>query len=61
MKKTNYKAHNTKVIPYRNRKAPAYPNAAERSYLMHKAMDTLLTAASSAGVFTALLCIFVFL
>ena len=61
MKKANYKTQNLKVIPYRNRKAPAYPNAAERSYLIRKATDALLTAVSSAGVFTALLCIFTFL
>ena len=47
--------YHQKVIPYRSRKAPAYPNAAERRYVLEKALDWALAAATSAGVVTALL------
>ncbi len=49
-----------KVIAFRNRRAPAYPNAAERNYFFHKTLDHLLSAASGAGIVTALMCILAF-
>lgn len=49
-----------KVIVYRPRKAPVYPNAAETGYYLSKALDYLLTAASSAGVIAALMFLFLY-
>lgn len=37
-----------------HRSAPAYPNAAGRSYFLHKLLDGALALATVAGVFTAL-------
>ena len=48
------------VIPFRRRRAPAYPNAAERGYFVHRLLDCALTAATSAGIVTALMCMFTF-
>lgn len=49
-----------KIISFRRRRAPAYPNAAERSYYAHRLLDYALTAAASAGIVTALMCMFTF-
>ena len=46
---------NTKVIPFRRRKGYRYPNAAETRYYVEKAVDYALTAATGAGLATALL------
>lgn len=45
----------TKVIPFRSRKASRYPNAAQRKYILDRAVDYALTAVTSAGLITALL------
>lgn len=45
----------TRIIPYRSRRGPAYPNAAEQRYRLEKVLDWALAAATSAGVVTALL------
>lgn len=61
MKTRIYPTAPSKVIPFRQRKAPAYPNAAERTYYANKALDYILSAATGAGMLTALICIFAFL
>jgi hypothetical protein len=47
--------NNKKVIPFRNRKGYRYPNAAERRYYFDKAMNYALSAATGAGLLTAVL------
>lgn len=37
------------------RSAPAYPNAANRRYFLHKLLDGVLAAATVVGIFTALI------
>ena len=59
MNKINYNKTRSRVIPFR-RKAPTYPNAAERGYLAHRLLDYALTAVTSAGIVTALMCMFTF-
>ena len=49
------KTNNTKVISFRSKKANRFPNAAERSYFFAKAVDYALTAATGAGLATAVL------
>lgn len=44
----------TKVIPFPSKKAPVYPNAADKSYYIQKAIDYALTTVTSAGIVTAL-------
>ena len=44
---------NTKVIPFR--KGHRFPNAAERTYFLDRALDCVLTAAASAGLLSAVL------
>ena len=53
----NYRS-NAKVIPYRAQKAIHYPNAATKQDLLNRTLDYLLTAATSAGIVTALICLF---
>lgn len=60
MNQINHHKNAGKVIPFRRRRAPAYPNAAERGYFAHRLLDYALTAATSAGIITALMCIFTF-
>lgn len=57
--KTAYRA-NSKVIPYRPRKAAMYPNAATVRDILGKVLDYALTAAASAGIVTVLVCLFTF-
>ena len=52
MKTVNYQNTNTKIIPF--------PNAMSREYKLHKALNSVLTAATGAGIATALLCILTF-
>ena len=52
MKTVNYKKIQGKIIPF--------PNAVSREYKLHKALDSMLTAATGAGIATALLCILTF-
>ena len=47
--------NNTKVVPFRNRKGYRFPNAAERRYYLDKALELALTAATGAGLVTAVL------
>lgn len=47
--------NNTKVVPFRNRKGYRFPNAAERRYYFDKALEMALTAATGAGLVTAVL------
>lgn len=60
MKSTVTYRRPAKVIPFKNRKTPVYPNAAESRYFVNKILDYLLTAASSAGVIAALMFLFVY-
>lgn len=60
MNQFHHRKTNSKVISFRRRRAPAYPNAAERGYLAHRLLDYALTAATSAGIVTALMCMFTF-
>ena len=60
MKTTATKQKTSKVIRFKKR-GPAYPNAAETRYYLNKALDYLLTTASSAGVIAALMFLFVYL
>ena len=60
MKATYGKNNRAKVIPFRRRKAPAYPNAAEAKYYLDKTLDYVLTAVTSAGIVTALACMITF-
>ena len=55
------KTRNSKVIPFRSRKAPAYPNAAQRGYRMGLVLDYAVTAAATAGFVSALMFLFVVL
>ena len=55
----NYKG-NRKVIPYPYARAAAYPNAATTRQLIDKTIDFVITAATSAGIVTVLLCLFTF-
>ena len=48
-------ANNSKIIPFRSRKTRRFPNAAERRYYFDKAIDYALTAATGAGLATAVL------
>ena len=50
----------SKVISFRKRPTPAYPNAAGSRYHLGKALDYLLTVASTAGVIAALMFLFVY-
>ncbi len=61
MKTRIYATSNSKVIPFRQQKAPAYPNAAEKTYYANKVLDYILSAVTGAGMLTALICIFTFL
>ena len=45
----------TKTIPFRSRKGYRFPNAAERSYYLQKAVDYALATATGAGLVTAIL------
>lgn len=51
---------NNKTIRYKPRKAATYPNAATQREILSKALDYVLTAATSAGIVTILLCLFTF-
>lgn len=55
MKKNAYASHHSNVIPFSQRKGYAYPNAAERSYFVNKALDYALAAATSLGTVAILL------
>ena len=57
MKRTN---KNAKVIYYRPKKAALYPNVASRREQINRMVDYVLTAATSAGFVTILLCLFTF-
>ena len=46
---------NNNVISFRSRKSRRFPNAAERRYYFDKAVDYALTAATGAGLATAVL------
>lgn len=48
------KNHSQKVIPFRNPKMPAYPNASERGEHLHKVLDFFLTTTTSAGIVVGL-------
>lgn len=48
-------AQSNKIISFRSRKARRFPNAAERRYYFAKAVDYALTAATGAGLATAVL------
>ena len=48
-------ANNSKIISFRSRKSRRLPNAAERRYYFDKAIDYALTAATGAGLATAVL------
>ena len=48
-------ANNSKIISFRSRKSCRFPNAAERRYYFDKAIDYALTAATGAGLATAVL------
>lgn len=52
MKTTIHRKSNPKIIPF--------PNAACREYKLQKALNSMLTAATGAGIATALLCILTF-
>ncbi|MBQ2785328.1 MAG: hypothetical protein IJF02_02340 [Oscillospiraceae bacterium] len=56
---TTYR-RNSKIIRYTPRKASFYPNAATPRELLNKALDYALTAATSAGIVTILVCLFTF-
>lgn len=56
--KTATRYQTTKVIAFRNRKTPAYPNAAERSYQLSRILNHALTAATSIALVSALLFLF---
>lgn len=60
MNTINHRKSTSKVIPFRRRRVPAYPNAAERGYFAHRLLDYALTAATSAGIVTALMCMITF-
>ena len=45
----------SKIISFRSRKASRFPNAAERHYYFEKAIDYALTAATGAGLASAVL------
>jgi hypothetical protein len=51
----------TKVIRFSRRRGPAYPNAAERSYYLNKALDYAISLVGAAGAVSALLLLFVLL
>ena len=48
-------ANNSKIISFRSRKSRRFPNVAERRYYFDKAIDYALTAATGAGLATAVL------
>ena len=50
-----------KVIRYSRRRCPGYPNAAERSYYINKALDYAISLVGAAGAVSALLFLFVLL
>ena len=56
---TTYRRNN-KVIRYNPGKASLYPNAATQQEILEKALDYALTAATSAGIVTILVCLFTF-
>ena len=56
--KATTRYQNTKVIPYRSRKVPAYPNAPEKNYLISRTLDYALTVATSVALVSALLFLF---
>ncbi len=59
--KTNYNHKaSAKVIPYRCANAAHYPNAASTRDILNRALDYVLTAAASAGIVTALVCLLTF-
>lgn len=58
MKKRNSGA---KVIRFKNRKAPAYPNAAERSYYINLLLDYAVSVVGTAAIVSALMFLFVLL
>ncbi len=60
MKTANKYTANYKVIPYRPRKRAIYPNAASAKDVLNRVLDCILTAAASAGIITALMCLFTF-
>ena len=60
MKTPTIYTRNSKVIPYKPRKAPIYPNAASQREILDKVLDYALTAAASAGIVTVLVCLFTF-
>ena len=51
---------NTKIIRYSPRKVSLYPNAATPREILDKALDYVLTAATSVGIVTILVCLFTF-
>ena len=50
-----------KIIRFRDRRGPAYPNAAERRYYINKALDYTISLVGAAGAVSALLLLFVLL
>lgn len=55
MKVVTHYRHTANIIPYRNRKAVPFPNAADKKRQFDKILDYTLTAAISIGIVTALL------
>lgn len=53
MKNTNKKKYNHLVIV--NSKEPIYPNAADHSYFVRKALDVITALASGCGLFAAMI------
>lgn len=45
----------TRTIPFKTKKAPAYPNAAGRKYHISVLLDYLLTVATCVGLTAAFL------
>jgi len=60
MKHTNQKTISNKIIYFPTKHMLPYPNAATRQDKSRKVLDSLLSAASGAGIVTALLCIAAF-
>lgn len=56
---TTYR-RSSKIIRYNPRKASLYPNAATQREILDKVLDYALTAATSAGIVTILVCLFTF-
>ncbi len=60
MKQNQKYTVNSKVIVYRPARKTAYPNAASTRDILGRVLDLAVTAAASAGIVTALMCLFTF-